>query len=791
MNKRLLYLSPIGSDSWTGKLPEPSADGLDGPLCTLDGARRAVRTLRAERQTGDIVVVVRGGEYPVNETVVFGLKDSGEADQRISYQAAPGEFPIFSAGVPVTGWQPLRTPLSGLPGAAVGKIWVADIPDGVSWFGMLYDAGIPQPRARGKGFTPTVSGYWEDEECWRLGSRTCLHFPKGAMRAYENVRDAEIVIRPWCLWTMNILPLASVDEDACVATTAIEGSYFLSRERYHRFPEESVWVENIPEGMTGPGRWMMDSISRKIYLWPEGDHPSDDITVPCLREIVRIEGDIRVNEPEDVPVRYLGFKGLGFVQGDRDRWTAAHKGVQHDWEMWDEGNALLRLRGAEECEVLDCTFGPSGGAGIRLDLHAVHNRIEGCHLHDLGGTGIFLGGYGAGVKNVNGRNQIVSNHVHDCGQQFWHAAGILVHQSGENRIAHNLLYNLPYSGIVMAGIRPGFLRSQVRDAVLNNTPDFDRSFIPIKENMRTQSLREICTQVRWAEVPVLDGMDFTDEMTLSLPFIHSRQNVVEYNEIHDIMQVLGDGNGIYISDCGPYNVIRYNRIYNMTHAFGVGIRTDECQRDTLVESNVIHDCRGGLAISANNLAWNNVIAFIRSTGKGGAAQGEGDQEVFIPIYYHLDRARGFSDGTLQRNICYHEGDEPMRFNLERVSSDPGTPKQMVDFNIIHWAARDAAAMQLLGDLQVHGFDAHSRTADPGFVDAQARDFRLRPDAPAKKLGIRSIPQERIGLLSGKDIVKPFIKQWSPRRDVGNDIVNLWKNKSVYVVRVRETEHSES
>lgn len=112
MNRRLLYLSPIGSDSWTGKLPEPSADGLDGPLCTLDGARRAVRTLRAERQAGDIVVVVRGGEYPVNETVVFGLKDSGEADQRISYQAAPGE------------WDECSTPNPGPLIEADGTTWL-------------------------------------------------------------------------------------------------------------------------------------------------------------------------------------------------------------------------------------------------------------------------------------------------------------------------------------------------------------------------------------------------------------------------------------------------------------------------------------------------------------------------------------------------------------------------------------------------------------------------------------------------------------------------------------------
>jgi hypothetical protein len=43
------------------------------------------------------------------------------------------------------------------------------------------------------------------------------------------------------------------------------------------------------------------------------------------------------------------------------------------------------------------------------------------------------------------------------------------------------------------------------------------------------------------------------------------------------------------------------------------------------------------------------------------------------------------------------------------------------------------------------FDRHSVIADPRFVDPARRDYRLRPDSPALRLGIKPIETRRIGL----------------------------------------------
>jgi len=66
----------------------------------------------------------------------------------------------------------------------------------------------------------------------------------------------------------------------------------------------------------------------------------------------------------------LLFKGLTFTRGEREVITKNDIGLQHEWDMWNKGNAMLRFRDVEYCEVSNCRFTNSGSAAIRFDLHA-------------------------------------------------------------------------------------------------------------------------------------------------------------------------------------------------------------------------------------------------------------------------------------------------------------------------------------------------------------------------------------------------------------------------------------
>ncbi|HCO94227.1 MAG TPA: hypothetical protein DIU00_09795, partial [Phycisphaerales bacterium] len=73
-----LYVSPDGSDSWSGKLARPNSARTDGPLASLAGARDAIRRLKLVVSiTEPLQVIVADGTYTLNEPFVLTPPDSG------------------------------------------------------------------------------------------------------------------------------------------------------------------------------------------------------------------------------------------------------------------------------------------------------------------------------------------------------------------------------------------------------------------------------------------------------------------------------------------------------------------------------------------------------------------------------------------------------------------------------------------------------------------------------------------------------------------------------------------
>ncbi|MCF7849159.1 MAG: right-handed parallel beta-helix repeat-containing protein, partial [Kiritimatiellales bacterium] len=454
------YVAVNGNDAWSGKLPEPNADKTDGPFVSLERARNAVREIKRDTPSQNITVLIREGTYCLDRTLSFGLADSAAAGCLITYAAHPGEKPVFSSDMGIGPWKKIPAGAAKrLPASAQGQVWMADLPVGLERFCTLYEGETRLPRARSAGAMPRNG---------KEASRTRLLFPGGFLRDWTNLDDVEIVVRPKVQFTMNILGLRSVDEKEGVATTACMASYPLTSPEekawalYAKTPR-TLWVENVLEVLDQPGEWVADTHARKIYLWPTSNEPGGHIVAPRLRELIRVEGGIDFDGAQDSPVRGLVFRGLTFTRGDRDVWTDDDAGLQHDWALYDKGDALLRFRGAEECMVEDCRFMNSGGTAVRLDLHCRENRVSGNEIEHMGGSGILLAGYGPGTKDVSQSNLISNNHIQHSGEIFWHAPGIMVWQSGGNRIANNLIHDLPGMGIVVSGVRPVSFGKNLRE----------------------------------------------------------------------------------------------------------------------------------------------------------------------------------------------------------------------------------------------------------------------------------------------------------------------------------------
>jgi len=683
------------------------------PFATPARARDAVRHRIAAGPDADVTVLLRGGTYRLGETLVFGQADSGNKEHSITYAAYPGETPVLSSGVPVAGWKRLEGELPGLPEAARGHVWVAGLPEGVDRFLTLYDGPLPLPRARSRGTTPARRYPRTRPPGWRHK----LEFRPGTIKEWPGLSGVEVLVVPQYPWVANLLPLAKVDAAAGVAETAVPATYPMGQVYFGRFPEGTLWVENVPEALDEPGEWVIDAESRKLYLWPIDGRPSGQIVAPRLTELIRVEGEIDYDGPVDKPVRNIHFRGLTFTHGDRWPWQPDKVGwgLQHDWEMFDRPTALVRLRGAEDCTVQQCHFLQSGGAAVRLDLHCQRNRIARNHIEHVGGAGILLAGYGPGTKDVNRRNEVTDNHVHHVGELLWHSPGIFAWQSGENRIAHNLVHHTPYTAIVVSG---------------------RISWTPNGEG-------ECSKTIRWAEIEraapqVRPGASWQHREQ----FLHARRNVVELNEIHHTMQVLADGNCIYISGCGGGNVVRRNYLHDADSAnINANIRCDDDQHETLIEHNVIfRSCGEGFISKGNNTIRNNFVVDLRSHTSDGLPCGH--QRGYLVLPYGSP-----AGSVIERNIFYaREKGQKLLYEGSHHAPDRRAMLRdcRADYNLYFNTAEPDWGTRHLEPQRPFGIEAHSLSADPKFLDVEQGDLRFAPDSPARALGIEPIDLSEAG-----------------------------------------------
>jgi hypothetical protein len=175
-------------------------------------------------------------------------------------------------------------------------------------------------------------------------------------------------------------------------------------------------------------------------------------------------------------------------------------------------------------------------------------------IEDIGGNGVMVGWRGAGRLETGAEgtldadwadptdapvgNEVVDCVIRRCGADSRGAVGVFVAFSADTRVAHNVIYDQPYTGVSI-GYR------------WNTTPT---------------------SQVRC---------------------------IAEYNHIYDVMKTLADGGGIYTLGFQPGTVLRGNLIHDVhrsAYAHGGapnnGFFVDEGSKGFLFESNVVHRTSG-------------------------------------------------------------------------------------------------------------------------------------------------------------------------------------------------------
>lgn len=558
------FVDPSGDDGHPGT--------SDQPLRTFAGAVQRVRTVLDG--AGDVEVLFRTGTYVFDDTVVIGPADSGSPGQTITYRAAPGANPVFTSLVPVSGWQPFN-----------GSIVRAPLPSGIGHVRFLHDDDANWlPRSATDSFTADEDGFcvectWDDPKF--QANKSNIRYPAGwnapswARAAQYDLRESQHA------WTMEILPIASVNAGARRIFTAIPALYEMRRDTSEPDIPNNNWVLNSLEGITGPGEWA--SLDGFLYLWPVTD--TDGISVPALVELVRIDdGTADGNAAITAPVENIHFEGITFTGGDFYVMQPGDVTVQHDWSVVDRPTALLRFRNARNCSVRRSTFTKSGSTGLRLDRFAqgivvAHNRFS-----HLGREAIVLSGRAPTRGDVNTGNTVHANRIEATGREKWTAPAIVLDQSSNNVVTSNAISDTDFTAIVLTAPRQlamlshgesdGPAAASIREFHYQDIPasvaDFVRGFGDLGDGSR-EAMQFVYNHGNRVEgnvlIDVCRGRGFlVNGYVYVSGFKRHATNVLERNYIHDRSDNLQNNMAFY-SDSDQDNC---EYIGNMVRGLTVG-----------------------------------------------------------------------------------------------------------------------------------------------------------------------------------------------------------------------------
>lgn len=417
------YVAPGGHDSWSGRIPDPSADERDGPFATLARAREAVREIRSVEPDRPVVVYLRDGLYRLDEPVVFEPEDSGTARAPVSYEAYPGETPVLSGGRTLPALREIR------PGLAA--VTLRDVRDGW-YFAQLFSGTDRLPRAR----LPR-EGFYRMDGPPELDAPVRFTFRGDDIRPEWAGRGVEVIaLEKWAGFRM---PIAAVDRDArAVSLTQETPPYAWGGARNARY-----WIENAPEGLTEPGQWMLDRATGVLtyLLRPEESAESVELIAPVLEHLIVLAGRPWAAEY----VEHLAFRGITFAHTAAYRLDEGYGELQAAFQV----PASFHADGARHIRLEGNRFTALGGYAVEFRHGATDNTVVGSHISDLGAGGIKLGEsvIRRGERNLTARNLVTDNHIHDIGVIYPAAVGVLVLQSSDNTIAHNLIHDTYYTAI--------------------------------------------------------------------------------------------------------------------------------------------------------------------------------------------------------------------------------------------------------------------------------------------------------------------------------------------------------
>jgi hypothetical protein len=706
-----LYVAPGGNDRSRGD--------SDAPFATLERALDEVRKLKRKGKlpAGGIELILRKGSYARKESLVLDETISGERGKPIVIRSYPGERVYFEGGTRLdfASFTPLKTPGIKeriLDREAAERVLEVDLHAlgilelGVSTrrgFG-IRGSGLPEAALTVNGRMQTLARY-PNESYFRQIAR--VTDPKHGfiskdphVTRWTEAKDIWLdgsICLPW-EWSMN--EVESIDP--------------LTLEIRLKHPEHSqidtatpvYHFTNLVEEIDLPGEYYIDRDLGKLYYLPAEDFsPSSSIYLTGLK-VPMLEIEREVTD--------LWLEGIVFQNGRSE---------------------AIRLSG-ERNKVLNCEIRCFSEAAITLS--GKHLEVSGSHIHHVGMEAAILGSGRRDDRMLNpGCNVIRNTEINDF--SMWHRAykpGIRINGVG-NGLTHCLIHHGPHMGINIKG----------NDHVV-----------------------EYCDVHHTPE-------EFSDMLSI---YIHTasdpqhRGTVIRRNYFHDVNSKWKQGAGVYM-DNETYGVAVLENFFHNSGGDVSGWATMvHGGGDNIVRNNIYVDCAFPFLVSLrlNTYAspqferimnrWSRRIGgrypfldttrcrhLIRYPELIHFFEDDDGSLPSVPYTFEMEKdaegnirnywtRRTPPTNVFENNLVYNSPDRPFKLGENKAGV-----REIREFYVVNgFRFRDGK----LQDQLIHS-NNHLWKSDPGFVNYEANNFSIRPDAEVLKTipGLDRIPFKKIGL----------------------------------------------
>lgn len=363
VSKIQFWVSPSGDDE--------RGDGSKAkPFASVMRARDAVRKLKkGGMPEGGITVFLRGGTYPVADTMAFGSLDGGAEGRPVLYCAAPGEVPVFDGGFRVTGWKDFKGPIKVADVKTLGYTHFE--PAGPRGFEVsrestgalvtdFYLDGVRQLPAQWPN-----SG-WKYFTCYATNNVVGIELEDWAPWLKEKNLYAKMY--PACFWADLTSPVTNLNPK-----TGMMSVYGRAGGRNQVIRKGCAFrFQNALVAFDREGECVFDYAGGRMYAWnPEGrDAVLSDFSRPF----------ISLWDIHDVE-----FRGITFRYGRSD---------------------AVNARRAVRLSFRDCVFSGFGQNGI-IASEGRNMTIDGCRFRDFGYHAMRIGS--GDRKTLTGGRTFIQN----------------------------------------------------------------------------------------------------------------------------------------------------------------------------------------------------------------------------------------------------------------------------------------------------------------------------------------------------------------------------------------------